>query len=346
MKLPPKQDNSLVPLPTGNAQTSGQSQAAAKKQAQNQKKKEAKRRQQLKKKQREEEEKLKALEEERVRAETERRRLMEERIKEKRRQKSALFIQTVFRRYLVLKNHGEELKTRLKTLKYFVSYWGSIARILRRKPTEENAPKFFSWFEEKNRFDMVLYASDIAVGDEDVVLSDQQKIFQSVTTEEIRKQDQSQGAVIEQDEQGSSGISSKVTEMAGDFINTQSRELSLDELGISDIEDTNNEDVDLYLSETTQNIENVAAVLNVEFTETVMKWLQNADSRYRIMFSDRIERLAQGERSYMLAKRLKGCNSPVFETKLDRGQRILWTQLRRKNENPSIIVSPSYRRHK
>lgn len=304
-----------------------------------QKKKAAKEKQKANKKLREEEAKQKLIDDERARAKAEQRRVLEEKALAKKRVKSALQIQTTFRRYMVLKRYGAEMASRLKALKSFKTSWGSITRILKRKQHESGAPQLFSWFEEKNRFDMVLYASDMAVGEEDVVISDQQKIFQTVTTDEFRNPTATTSTSL--DEQGASeeknGESSGKVDLAGDCINTQTRELSLAELGISETEES--EILDPYVSENTQNVEKAAAVINVEFTETVMKWLQNADSRYRIMFSDRIERLAQGERSYMLAKRLKGCTSPVFETKLDSAQRILWTQLLRKNENPSIIVS-------
>ena len=324
-----------TPTPTSTPYETKKATQASK---QAQKKKAAKERQKLKKKQRDEEAKRKLMEEERLRVQAEHRRVQEERALTKKKLKSALRIQTVFRRYRVFLQYGAELEARRKTLKSFKSSWGFITRILKRKPNDSGAPEKFSWFEEKNRYDMVLYASEMTVGDEDAALSDQQKLFQNVTTDEFRKTSTSSS-----DESGASeeksGHQEKDTkfDLAGDFINTQARELSLDELGIS--EKTESEILDPYVSESTQSVDTAAAVLNVEFTETVMKWLQNADSRYRIMFSDRVERLAQGERSYMLCKRLKGCTSPVFETKLDSAQRILWTQLLRKNENPSIIVS-------
>jgi hypothetical protein len=298
-----------------------------------QKKKEAKERQKLKKKQREEEIKQQEIAAEQLRVETERKRVIAEKARMKLEQASALRIQTQLRRFLARQRHGAELKARLEQLSLFKASWGKITRILKRNPGESEAPALFSWFEEKNRFDMVLYASDMAVAEEDGALSDQQKIFQTITTEEIRKESTSTGGLKE------GTIRDVGKDMVGDFINSQARELSLDELGISSDKEEQKTEESPFISESSHIEENAAAVLNVEFTETVMKWLQNADSRYREMFSDRIERLAQGERSYMLAKRLKGCTSPVFETKLDAGQRILWTQLRRSNENPSIIVS-------
>jgi hypothetical protein len=53
----------------------------------------------------------------------------------------------------------------------------------------------------------------------------------------------------------------------------------------------------------------------------------------------RMRMLASDHRSYAYSKRLVGSRVPMWETKLDRGVRILWTQLRRGVEKPAIIVS-------
>jgi hypothetical protein len=53
----------------------------------------------------------------------------------------------------------------------------------------------------------------------------------------------------------------------------------------------------------------------------------------------RARMLASGHRSYAYSKRLVGSRVPLLETKLDRGVRILWSQLRRDREKPAIIVS-------
>lgn len=54
-----------------------------------------------------------------------------------------------------------------------------------------------------------------------------------------------------------------------------------------------------------------------------------------------MDQLAQGQRGYALSKALVGCKFPQFETKLDSGQRILWTDLRRGSKEDfqeSILV--------
>jgi hypothetical protein len=52
--------------------------------------------------------------------------------------------------------------------------------------------------------------------------------------------------------------------------------------------------------------------------------------------------LAGGHRSKAYCKRLVGTRVPMWETKLDAGVRILWTQLHRGLEKPAIMVSGCY----
>ncbi len=79
---------------------------------------------------------------------------------------------------------------------------------------------------------------------------------------------------------------------------------------------------------------------NIELSSHVLKWLEATDKHYRAMFVSRMERLAAGDRSYALSKRLQHCGCPIHETKLDKGQQILWTKVVRDNVD-SIMVSYS-----
>ncbi|CAJ1966167.1 unnamed protein product [Cylindrotheca closterium] len=67
----------------------------------------------------------------------------------------------------------------------------------------------------------------------------------------------------------------------------------------------------------------------IMYTENVKKWLRGpAGGRYRDLFVKRMKQLSRGERSRILAKRLKGTSKTVtvFETYLEQksGKRILW----------------------
>ncbi|CAB9504446.1 tetratricopeptide repeat and ankyrin repeat containing 1 [Seminavis robusta] len=66
----------------------------------------------------------------------------------------------------------------------------------------------------------------------------------------------------------------------------------------------------------------------VLMTKEVMKWLRVADSKYREFFVRRTEQLARGDRSRILAKRLTGSKTTIYETYLEQksGFRILWTE--------------------
>ena len=78
----------------------------------------------------------------------------------------------------------------------------------------------------------------------------------------------------------------------------------------------------------------------VDLSQSVKKWLEKADEKYRNIFKRRIYQLATGQRSYALSKKLKHINMPIYETKLDVGQRILWSQILRINiENDSKTVT-------
>ncbi|KAJ1437479.1 hypothetical protein B484DRAFT_392733, partial [Ochromonadaceae sp. CCMP2298] len=76
----------------------------------------------------------------------------------------------------------------------------------------------------------------------------------------------------------------------------------------------------------------------IELAHSVVRWLEGADAVHRDMFYSRMRMLASDHRSYAYSKRLVGSRVPLLETKLDRGVRILWSQLRRGREKPAIII--------
>ena len=76
----------------------------------------------------------------------------------------------------------------------------------------------------------------------------------------------------------------------------------------------------------------------IEFTQAVARWLERADAKYRALFCKRIEQLADGQRSYALSKPLRHCVYPVFETKLDAGQRLIWTRTKRGGARESLLI--------
>jgi hypothetical protein len=129
-------------------------------------------------------------------------------------------------------------------------------------------------------------------------------------------------------------------------------------------DDDDGDDADVYLAAPTasnvlrrpRNIEKptAAPASTIELSQAVTKWLEKADAKYRQLFCRRMEQLAGGYRSYALSKRLSHCRHPIYESKLDAGQRILWTKLRRgepheqrysilvRAELTCIIINESY----
>eukprot|EP00934_Nitzschia_sp_Nitz4_P003879 Nitzschia sp. Nitz4//scaffold167_size49223//10984//18384//NITZ4_007032-RA/size49223-processed-gene-0.31-mRNA-1//-1//CDS//3329538266//3869//frame0 len=75
--------------------------------------------------------------------------------------------------------------------------------------------------------------------------------------------------------------------------------------------------------------------MDIHMSNDVVRWLKQSDSKFRHFFVRRMEQLRQGQRSRILAKRLKGSSSTIYETYLEQksGQRILWQE-----EGSSIFV--------
>lgn len=70
--------------------------------------------------------------------------------------------------------------------------------------------------------------------------------------------------------------------------------------------------------------------IQIEISQDVKKWFEREKlMNIREKFRDTLDLLAKGYRSYAKAKRLKGCKVPIFESKLLKGPRILWTYILR-----------------
>lgn len=66
----------------------------------------------------------------------------------------------------------------------------------------------------------------------------------------------------------------------------------------------------------------------LELSSQVNQWILDSDTRWVGMFFKRIEKLSNGMNSYACCKQLKGTKKyKIFESKLDKGQRILWTKV-------------------
>jgi hypothetical protein len=75
---------------------------------------------------------------------------------------------------------------------------------------------------------------------------------------------------------------------------------------------------------------------NIKLTSDVVKWLRRCDNKFREFFARRMKQLAAGDRSRILAKRLTGSETLIYETYLEQksGQRILWTE----SDDGSLLI--------
>jgi hypothetical protein len=77
----------------------------------------------------------------------------------------------------------------------------------------------------------------------------------------------------------------------------------------------------------------------IHMTVAAMKWVkQQKDYTIRHKLAMRLEQLAKGDASYCLRKTLKGGTRDAWETKLDTGDRIIWTQQRGGIEKSNHIL--------
>ena len=107
---------------------------------------------------------------------------------------------------------------------------------------------------------------------------------------------------------------------------------------INTVPDNENEGLRSIISEKvaeSERIDSTEMYINVRYTSHVAKWLKQGDRKYRDFFVRRITQLSKGERSRILAKRLTGSKTTIFETYLEQksGFRILWTE-----EGNNILV--------
>jgi len=89
------------------------------------------------------------------------------------------------------------------------------------------------------------------------------------------------------------------------------------------------------LDDTEENESCKASWLAFKLTSHVVKFLKRGDPKYKAFFVRRMQQLADGERSRILQKRLKGSQSTIYETYLEQksGFRILWTE-----EGDNIVI--------
>ena len=90
----------------------------------------------------------------------------------------------------------------------------------------------------------------------------------------------------------------------------------------------------------------VEPLYSIEVSKYVKQWMNSdADPRYQRRLASLLIRLAHGDRTYMLAKRLttmsKSCDTPIFETRLTMSQggtRVLWQERQGVDQKKKAIL--------
>ena len=74
---------------------------------------------------------------------------------------------------------------------------------------------------------------------------------------------------------------------------------------------------DVVIEENVVPVTNPSAYGSIKLTKEVLKWLKEADSKFKELFIKKIEKLAQGDWGFTTAKLLKGSNTKIYETYLE-----------------------------
>ena len=260
---------------------------------------------------------------------------------------AAVRIQKVLRGRRVFKEHCAVLSERRSDRHSVTERWGTLCDRLRKF----RVPAPFSWLDEKMEWDMVLSNKELEellgaeavkermelhhfVNKRDHVVLDK-NIDHDMTACESR----GGGAVVNGEADGGTGVPESPVLCTDDKIM-----LTHTDGGDSIITGVEDEDYDtdeeIYTHD--QDDEDGDGGMGfelVEISDSVRRWLQKAESTFTGQFWRRMTQLAAGGNTYALKKRLKGSTHPIYESKLNRGDRILWTELVRRGEGRTVLVS-------
>ena len=228
--------------------------------------------------------------------------------KEKHIRTSAIHIQKYTRRWLVYKRYHEFLQARKGSWLQFKGLYKSLFQLIEKKAMWSSSCSLLpTWSELKLGYEM-------EAGDED----DDNDGTNTINNLIGNNLDMGHPVDCDEDINDDSNLDSITTESTNDDVMASQ---------LKDIEINTNTNTNNYKLE------------NIEFTSAAIKWLESTDTKYLNMFIQRVSRLANGDQSYALSKRLKHCKSPIYESKLDSGTRILWSRLQRtESKNKSILI--------
>lgn len=241
----------------------------------------------------------------------------------------AIKIQSFTRMAYCRKQFRNVIMERLKDRKDVTDVWGDVFKALNHP-----LPKQFSWLDEKDRCDMVVSDSalEALLGIEAV--EERKQIEKLQAMRDVKLDD------IDDTDTASNTSSNKV--------DSESKcDVAVASASILAIQGPVDEDTDeeTYAENDTEDRGEIPSFELIELSDYVHKWLGHTDKLHVEQFWRCMSRLAAGGRTYSLMKRLKGCTYPINESKLNKGDRILWTEVLRVGgtgnaaDNRTILVS-------
>jgi hypothetical protein len=216
-----------------------------------------------------------------------------------------VIIQKYYRRYQSYSRYGSYLKSNRGSWNRFYVIWKGVIELL--NDSMQSFTHAVTWSHMKLTHDMVCVDGE----------SKEESILQDITTTVI----------------SATSISSS------DLEDVEDTDYDYDDVPIDCIITNNNNQQFSNEDDINDNNEYKFEFDCVELAQSVVKWLDSADGKYRFLFHKRLQQLVKGERSYALSKRLQHCDIPVYESKLDRGQRILWTHITRSTSTNLLVIN-------
>jgi hypothetical protein len=256
----------------------------------------------------------------------------------------AIKIQSIVRMAHFRRLYAPAITARVKDRRDVVDMWGDVMKALCLP-----LPKQFSWLDEKDRVDMVVSDSalEALLGHEAVQERKQIEKLQAIRNMALDSEDDigDLAAVPGKGVRSELHDSTNETSVAHGEPSNSSNGLSLQDITLRASQSSDDEtDEEIYCDDDVFDRGDIPSFEMIELSDNVHKWLVQSDKLHVEQFWRCMDRLAAGGRTYSLMKRLKGCSYPIYESKLNKGDRILWTEVLRPGdtrvagENRTILV--------
>lgn len=226
----------------------------------------------------------------------------------KKRNKSVILIQSVQRGHITRRKYSQVLRQRCDERKEMLPVWGPLIQFIQRLEAKGMKLTFGPSWEE--------IRSKISIGRDGNHRTDLEalKIFN-----ERKDFGEQAGSQLES--------AAKLTDDDNDPLDDKKEEQKhqRSEATATRTHHHRSPGIEEAKSSDNDSISNLCA-RDVLISRSARRRIQRYGGRYWTMFWSRISRLSSGDRSYAMSKRLNNSKRTIFETKLDSGMRILWTE--------------------